>query len=43
MMTTALSDHKNVMAAYRSLCDAYLTKPIQKVKLLEELRNLKLI
>ncbi|MEA3396674.1 MAG: response regulator [Chloroflexota bacterium] len=43
VMTTALGDMKNVGEAYQSLCDAYLTKPIQKAKLLEELRNLKLI
>jgi two-component system, chemotaxis family, chemotaxis protein CheY len=43
VMTTALSDIKNVIAAYKSLCDAYLTKPIQKAKLLEELRKLGLI
>ncbi len=43
VMTTALDDIKNVMAAYQSLCDGYLTKPIQKAKLLEELRKLKLI
>ena len=43
VMTTALGDLKNVSAAYRNLCDAYLTKPIQKAKLLEELRKLGLI
>ncbi len=43
VMTTALGDPKNVVAAWRSLCDAYLTKPIQKAKLLEELRKLGLI
>jgi len=43
VMTTALGDLKNVSAAYSGLCDAYLTKPIQKAKLLEELRKLKLI
>ena len=43
IMTTALADIKNVMTAYSSLCDAYLTKPIQKAKLMEELRKLKLI
>jgi two-component system chemotaxis response regulator CheY len=43
VMTTALDDPKNVIAAYRSLCDAYLTKPIQKAKLREELCKLKLI
>jgi two-component system chemotaxis response regulator CheY len=40
VMTTALGDLANVLAAYRSLCDAYLTKPIQKAKLLEELNKL---
>lgn len=43
VMTTALNDIRNVTAAYESLCDAYLTKPIQKAKLLEELRKLGLI
>ena len=43
IMTTALSDLKNVSTAYRGLCDAYLTKPIQKARLLEELRKLELI
>ena len=43
VMTTALSDLKNAMAAFHNLCDVYLTKPIHKEKLLEELRNLELI
>lgn len=43
MMTTALGDMRNVIAAYKSLCDAYLTKPIDKAKLLKELRKMKLI
>ena len=43
VMTTALADLKSVSAAYHSLCDAYLTKPIQKAKLLQELHGLKLI
>jgi two-component system chemotaxis response regulator CheY len=43
VMTTALGDLKNVLAAYTSLCDAYLTKPIEKRKLLEKLRKLELI
>ncbi len=43
VMTTALDDLKNVGAAYHSLCDAYLTKPIHKAKLLEELHKLMLI
>jgi len=43
VMTTALGDLKNVSAAYSGLCDGYLTKPIQKAKLLEELRKLGLM
>ena len=43
VMTTAQDDSHNVIAAYRSLCDAYLTKPIEKTKLLDELRKLRLI
>lgn len=43
VMITALDDLKNVGVAYHSLCDAYLTKPIHKAKLLEELRKLMLI
>ena len=43
VMTSALSDGKNVMKAFRELCDAYVVKPIDKMKLLEELRNLELI
>lgn len=43
IMVTALADLKNAMAAFHNLCDVYLTKPLQKAKLLEELRNLKLI
>ena len=43
VMTTALKDTKNVSTAYYSLCDAYLVKPIEKAKLLEELHRLSLI
>lgn len=44
VMTTALlGDTQNAAAAYRSLCDAYLAKPIEKVKLLATLRRLQLI
>jgi two-component system, chemotaxis family, chemotaxis protein CheY len=43
VMTTALDDIQNVMAAYRSLCDGYLTKPIEKAKFLKELSDLKLV
>ena len=43
VMTTSADDLKNVSAAYYNLCDAYLTKPLQRAKLIEELRGLKLI
>ncbi|MFZ4438338.1 MAG: response regulator [Syntrophales bacterium] len=43
VMTTALGDVKSISTAFTSLCDGYLTKPIQKEKLVEELRKLKLI
>jgi two-component system, chemotaxis family, chemotaxis protein CheY len=43
VMTTALTDMKNVYTALSSMCDAYLTKPIHKGKLMQELRKLALI
>jgi two-component system chemotaxis response regulator CheY len=43
VMTTALSNMKNVSQAYSALCDAYLVKPIDRQKLLQELRKLGLI
>ncbi|MBI4763223.1 MAG: response regulator [Deltaproteobacteria bacterium] len=43
IMTTALSDPKNVVEALSGLADAYLVKPIDKARLLDELRKLKLI
>jgi two-component system chemotaxis response regulator CheY len=35
IMTTALGDMKNAMAAFKGLCDAYLVKPIDRAKLLQ--------
>ncbi len=43
VMTTALNDIDNVNTAFTSEANAYVTKPIQKAKLLETLRKLKLI
>ena len=43
IMTTAVGDMKTVGKAYYNLCDGYLTKPIQKAKLIEELQRQKLI
>jgi two-component system chemotaxis response regulator CheY len=43
LMTTALKDGKNVMQAFRDLCDGYVVKPIEKAKLLKCLREFGLI
>ena len=44
IMTTALDDSKNIMKAFtEGHCEAYLTKPIEKEKLVSQLRDLKLI
>jgi len=40
IMTTALSDIKNVSKAYDSLCDGYLTKPIRKDAFIAEIHRL---
>ena len=38
-MTTALDDPKNILGAFRSQCEAYLVKPIEKQRLVKELGN----
>lgn len=43
IMTTALDDKKNIMNAFREQCDVYLVKPIDKDKLVENLKSLALI
>ncbi len=43
IMITVLKDIKTVYAAYENLADGYLVKPIDKAKLLDELRKLNLI
>ena len=40
IMTTALDDKKNILEAFRSQCEAYLTKPIHVKKLHGELSKL---
>lgn len=40
IMTTALDDSKNVLRAFRSQCEGYLVKPIDKKKLSEKLESL---
>ena len=43
VMTTALSDRDNVVNAFTGQCDGYLTKPISKQQLLDELKRLNLL
>lgn len=43
LMITALDDVKNLSRAFKGLCDGYLAKPINREKLMAELRNLGLI
>jgi two-component system, chemotaxis family, chemotaxis protein CheY len=43
IMTTALSDPKNVMKAFSEQCEAYLVKPVKRDKLVQTLRDLNLI
>ena len=40
IMTTGSSDPKDVRSAFRGECDAYLIKPIEKGKLLDQLRDM---
>ncbi|HTR64790.1 MAG TPA: response regulator [Terriglobales bacterium] len=43
VMTTALDDVKNVVESFKSLCDAYLFKPIDPGKLLAQIKAMHLI
>jgi two-component system, chemotaxis family, chemotaxis protein CheY len=43
VMTTALADYKSVSAAYASMCDGYVVKPIIKSVLIDKLHDLRLI
>jgi len=43
VMTTALDSVKDVAAAFRGLCDAYLVKPINSAELIEQLREFSLV
>lgn len=40
IMTTALDDSKNVLRAFRSQCEGYLVKPIDRKKLADRLESL---
>lgn len=43
VMTTALADSGNVMAAILEHCNGYLLKPLEKASVLEHLRKFRLI
>ncbi len=44
IMTTALDDSENIMEAFAGgRCEAYLTKPLSKAKLIRHLKDLELI
>lgn len=44
IMVTAIDDSKNIMKAFRlGQCEAYLTKPLDRNKLVDHLKNLGLI
>ena len=43
IMTTALDDSRNVLGAFKEGAEAYVVKPIEKQKLLHEIRKLGLI
>jgi two-component system chemotaxis response regulator CheY len=39
IMTTALSDHKNIIGAFNELCDGYLVKPVTAASIDQVLRE----
>ncbi len=43
IMTTALDDSKNILGAFKEMCDGYLVKPIDRKQLVNLLNKLKLI
>jgi len=43
IMTTGLDDSGNIMGAFRTGCEAYLVKPVEKGKLIKEMEKLGLI
>lgn len=40
IMTTAMSDHKSIISAFREDCDSYLIKPIHKKDIMDKLSEL---
>lgn len=43
IMTTALSDPRSIMKAFKQQCEDYLIKPIDRVRLIEKVKGLGLI
>jgi two-component system chemotaxis response regulator CheY len=43
IMTTGLTDTKDVFESFRALCDAYVTKPIDTARMLEHLNTFQLV
>ncbi len=43
IMVTALDDNKNIMDAFKAQCEAYITKPIEREKLISTLHSLNLL
>lgn len=43
IMISALNDRKNILSAFKSQCEAYLVKPVDRERLEEHLRAFKLI
>ncbi len=43
IMTTALDDSENILGAFRSGCESYVVKPVEKAKLLGEMEKLGLV
>jgi len=43
IMTTALDDSDNILGAFRTGCEAYVVKPIEKTKLINEICKLGLM
>ena len=43
IMTTAHSDSKTIMSTFKSGCEAYIVKPINKSELLDEIYKLELL
>lgn len=43
IMTTALSDTRNIISAFHSQCEGYVTKPVTRERLLAEIQELGLL